>query len=254
MRGPKIPPTRNGSQGATRSMTAPPRRSRATSQTVVLRIHPTRFPAGSMVIADSLSGRDQRRRPGQGRLDRQAPTAKVSEKDMQDHAAKLIADPNGGVLLAGRRRRYGAAFRAARSTLEANLHHRHRPALPDGAGERARLREGRHVGNPHRQPVAEPGPAHAGQGARRPETDIVMRTYLLGGGFGRRLNGDYAVPRGAGRQGARQAGEDGPDARRRRAVRLVPLALGAEAADGVRRRRQGHGHGASRVAPAGRRR
>jgi isoquinoline 1-oxidoreductase beta subunit len=26
-----------------------------------------------------------------------------------------------------------------------------------------------------------------------PETDIVMRTYLLGGGFGRRLNGDYAV-------------------------------------------------------------
>ena len=28
----------------------------------------------------------------------------------------------------------------------------------------------------------------------RPETSIVMRTYLLGGGFGRRLNGDYAVP------------------------------------------------------------
>jgi len=28
----------------------------------------------------------------------------------------------------------------------------------------------------------------------RPETSIIMRTYLLGGGFGRRLNGDYAVP------------------------------------------------------------
>ena len=28
----------------------------------------------------------------------------------------------------------------------------------------------------------------------RPETSIVMRTYLIGGGFGRRLNGDYAVP------------------------------------------------------------
>ena len=26
------------------------------------------------------------------------------------------------------------------------------------------------------------------------KTKIVMRTYLLGGGFGRRLNGDYAVP------------------------------------------------------------
>ena len=28
----------------------------------------------------------------------------------------------------------------------------------------------------------------------RPETSIIMRSYLLGGGFGRRLNGDYAVP------------------------------------------------------------
>ena len=28
----------------------------------------------------------------------------------------------------------------------------------------------------------------------RPETSIVLRSYLLGGGFGRRLNGDYAVP------------------------------------------------------------
>ncbi len=28
----------------------------------------------------------------------------------------------------------------------------------------------------------------------RPEDKIVMKTYLLGGGFGRRLNGDYAVP------------------------------------------------------------
>jgi isoquinoline 1-oxidoreductase beta subunit len=27
-----------------------------------------------------------------------------------------------------------------------------------------------------------------------PESQIVMRTYMLGGGFGRRLNGDYAVP------------------------------------------------------------
>ena len=28
----------------------------------------------------------------------------------------------------------------------------------------------------------------------RPEASIVMRTHLIGGGFGRRLNGDYAVP------------------------------------------------------------
>jgi hypothetical protein len=27
-----------------------------------------------------------------------------------------------------------------------------------------------------------------------PQERIVMRTYAIGGGFGRRLNGDYAVP------------------------------------------------------------
>src|SRR5262249_40644928 len=32
------------------------------------------------------------------------------------------------------------------------------------------------------------------QALRLPEERIVMRTYPLGGGFGRRLNGDYAVP------------------------------------------------------------
>ena len=29
---------------------------------------------------------------------------------------------------------------------------------------------------------------------RVPQEKIVMRTYSIGGGFGRRLNGDYAVP------------------------------------------------------------
>ncbi len=29
----------------------------------------------------------------------------------------------------------------------------------------------------------------------RSQDKIVMRSYLLGGGFGRRLDGDYAVPR-----------------------------------------------------------
>src|SRR5262249_35598133 len=32
------------------------------------------------------------------------------------------------------------------------------------------------------------------QALRLPEEHIVMRTYSIGGGFGRRLNGDYAVP------------------------------------------------------------
>jgi isoquinoline 1-oxidoreductase subunit beta len=32
------------------------------------------------------------------------------------------------------------------------------------------------------------------QSLRLPQERIVMRTYPIGGGFGRRLNGDYAVP------------------------------------------------------------
>ena len=32
------------------------------------------------------------------------------------------------------------------------------------------------------------------QALRVPQERIVMRTYQIGGGFGRRLNGDYAVP------------------------------------------------------------
>jgi isoquinoline 1-oxidoreductase beta subunit len=43
--------------------------------------------------------------------------------------------------------------------------------------------------------VAEPDPAWTlAKALDRAETSIVMRTYMLGGGFGRRLNGDYAVP------------------------------------------------------------
>ena len=42
-----------------------------------------------------------------------------------------------------------------------------------------------------------------------PETDIVMKTYVLGGGFGRRLNGDYAVGAALAVESHRQAGEDG---------------------------------------------
>jgi isoquinoline 1-oxidoreductase subunit beta len=32
------------------------------------------------------------------------------------------------------------------------------------------------------------------QALRVPQEHIIMRTYPIGGGFGRRLNGDYAVP------------------------------------------------------------
>ena len=42
--------------------------------------------------------------------------------------------------------------------------------------------------------MAEPDPARAGQGARHAGEQDRHAHLLLGGGFGRRLNGDYAVP------------------------------------------------------------
>jgi CO/xanthine dehydrogenase Mo-binding subunit len=122
------------------------------------------------------------------------PAAKVSEKDIQDHAAALIADPSTGAVLDTGGGDTAAAFSAARSTLEQTytaatvLHFQLEPtnALAfekDGVMEI-------HTGNQW-QSLILPTLATA---LGRPESGIVMRTYMVGGGFGRRLNGDYAVP------------------------------------------------------------
>ncbi|MEP7210198.1 MAG: molybdopterin cofactor-binding domain-containing protein, partial [Alphaproteobacteria bacterium] len=122
------------------------------------------------------------------------PSAKVSEKDIQDRAAALIADPSTGGVLDTGGGDTAAAFSAAKSTLEQTyttstvLHFQLEPtnALAfekDGIFEI-------HTGNQW-QSLILPTLATA---LGRPETSIVMRTYIVGGGFGRRLNGDYAVP------------------------------------------------------------
>ncbi len=118
--------------------------------------------------------------------------ANVSEQDVLDHGAKQIADPNGGVLLVDDQG-LDAAFRDARSTLEQTyttgsvLHVQLEPvnALAfekDGVFEI-------HTGNQWQSLIL---PVLA-QALRMPQDRIVMVTYDLGGGFGRRLNGDYAV-------------------------------------------------------------
>ena len=89
--------------------------------------------------------------------------AKVSEADLQAHAAALVADPKAGSTVL-HDKGVDAAFAAAKTSAGADLHHGHRPALPDGAGERPGLREGRGVRDPHRQPMAIPGAAVARQG------------------------------------------------------------------------------------------
>ncbi len=120
-------------------------------------------------------------------------TANVSEQDVLDHGAKQIADSNGGVFLVDDDG-VDAAFRAAKSTLTQTyttgsvLHVQLEPvnALAfekDGIFEI-------HTGNQW-QTLILPVLSKA---LGLPQERIVLRSYYLGGGFGRRLNGDYAVP------------------------------------------------------------
>jgi CO/xanthine dehydrogenase Mo-binding subunit len=103
------------------------------------------------------------------------------------------ASPRGGALLVDDPG-VDSAFRAAASTSERTyttgsvLH-----AQLESVNALAFEKDGRfeiHTGNQWQSLIL---PVLA-QALRLPEERIIMRTYLLGGGFGRRLNGDYAVP------------------------------------------------------------
>jgi isoquinoline 1-oxidoreductase beta subunit len=119
--------------------------------------------------------------------------ANVSEQDLQRRAAELIADPKGGALLVDDPG-VDAALASAKQRLERTyttstvMHFQLEPinALAfekDGVFEI-------HTGNQW-QTLALPWLAKA---LGRSQEKIVMVTYLIGGGFGRRLDGDYAVP------------------------------------------------------------
>jgi isoquinoline 1-oxidoreductase beta subunit len=120
------------------------------------------------------------------------PEASVSEADLQARARALIADKSKGSL-AVEDPGVDAAVAAAKSKLERTyttataLHMQLEPvnALAfekDGVFEI-------HTGNQW-QSLVLPWLAKA---LDRKEETIVLRTHLLGGGFGRRLDGDYAV-------------------------------------------------------------
>lgn len=122
------------------------------------------------------------------------PTATVTERDIQDHAASLIASPTGGALLDTGGGDVDAAFADATSTLEATyttgtvLHFQMEP-LNALAFEQDGVME-IHTGNQWQSLILPQLAVALGMDVSR----IVMRTYPMGGGFGRRLNGDYAIP------------------------------------------------------------
>jgi isoquinoline 1-oxidoreductase subunit beta len=126
--------------------------------------------------------------------------ANVSEGDLQRRAAELIADPKGGALVVDDPG-VDAAFTSAKKTLEQTyttstvMHFALEPinALAfekDGVFEI-------HTGNQW-QSLILPVLAKA---LGRSQDKIVLRTYMLGGGFGRRLDGDYTVPAALAAQG-----------------------------------------------------
>jgi isoquinoline 1-oxidoreductase beta subunit len=120
-------------------------------------------------------------------------TAKVSEKDLLEHAARLIANPKGGSLVV-EDPGVDAAFASAKSTLEHTYTTASALNFPlEPVNALALEKDGTweiHTGNQW-QSLILPTLAKA---LGVPQDKVVMRTYLLGGGFGRRLNGDYAIP------------------------------------------------------------
>ncbi|MEQ9314929.1 MAG: molybdopterin cofactor-binding domain-containing protein, partial [Henriciella sp.] len=122
------------------------------------------------------------------------PGADVSEADIQDRARELIADDGVGSIVDTGDYETSAAFEAAETVVDETyttstvLHFQMEPvnALAVMNGDTMEV----HTGNQW-QSLVLPWLASA---LDMPEDKIVMKTYRLGGGFGRRLNGDYAVP------------------------------------------------------------
>jgi len=119
--------------------------------------------------------------------------AHVSEQDLQRRAAELIADPNGGALIVNDPD-VDAAFTSAKQKLErtyttSTVMHFALEPINALAFERNGVFE-IHTGNQWQTAIL---PVLA-KALGRSQDKIVMRSYLLGGGFGRRLDGDYAVP------------------------------------------------------------
>ena len=158
MPGPKIPPTRNDSK--VRSIDDSAARSvKGYISSLALDDPSGTVPGWVMVFAETYPAAIRAAdlvkvdwAVGEG--------ANVSEQDILDHGAKQIADPKGGVFLVDDDG-LDAAFRAAKSTLDADLHDAQRPPCPARARQCARLREGRHLRDPHRQSVADADPAGA---------------------------------------------------------------------------------------------
>lgn len=188
---PRIPPTRYGSTVLSIDDSAA-RKVKGYLKSVALNDPSNSVPGWVMVFADSYAAASRAADLVVIKW-RAGAAANVSEADILSHAKKLIGDTSTGSLVVADTG-VEAAFSNATSRIEHDyttstvLHFQLEPvnalALEkDGVWHI-------HTGNQW-QSLVLPILAKA---LAVPEAKVVMHTYLLGGGFGRRLNGDYAVP------------------------------------------------------------
>ncbi len=188
---PKIPPTRNGAKVRSVDDSAA-KKVKGYISSLVIEDPSDTVPGWVMVFASSYPAAI--RAADLVKVDWIAGSgANVSERDVLDHGAAQIADPNGGVLIVDDKG-LDAAFQGASSKLERTyttssvMHYQLEPvnAL---AFEKDGIME-IHTGNQWQSLILPVLSKALGL----PQEKIVLRSYLLGGGFGRRLNGDYTVP------------------------------------------------------------
>ena len=188
---PKIPPTRYDSKVISVDDSAA-RRMPGYIKSLALEDPSGTAPGWVMVYADSFTTANRAADLVKVKW-QSGPSANVSERHLQQRAAELIADPRGGAshvddpgvdaVFASAKRKIERTYTTATA-----MHFALEPinALAfekDGVFEI-------HTGNQWQSAIL-PVLARA---LGRSQDKIMMRSYLLGGGFGRRLDGDYAVP------------------------------------------------------------
>tara|TARA_R110002072_G_scaffold89232_8_gene200089 strand:+ start:2476 stop:4782 length:2307 start_codon:yes stop_codon:yes gene_type:complete len=160
-------------------------------QTLVLEDPSNTIPGWALVIADSYHAALKAARLIEVEYDA-GETKNVSESDILNHGRSLIDSDKGSLMVEDEA--VDTVFENAQRVISQEyttgtvLHFQMEPVNglafeKDGKWEL-------HTGNQW-QSLALPVYAKA-LGVN--EADILMKTYLLGGGFGRRLNGDYGVP------------------------------------------------------------
>ncbi|MDN2712188.1 molybdopterin-dependent oxidoreductase [Janthinobacterium sp. SUN118] len=188
---PKIPPTRYGAKVVSIDDAAA-KKVRGYLRSVALQDPSGTVPGWVMVIAETYAAAVRAAELVQVKW-RAGAAAHVSEQDIVNYATKQLADATLGARVVDDDG-VEQAFKDASLKLERHyttgtvLHFQLEPVNAvaqeiDGVWHI-------HAGNQWQSLIL---PVLA-QALKVPESQVMLHTYLLGGGFGRRLNGDYCVP------------------------------------------------------------